>query len=356
MRLSDLKRAMPALSDAEKAALSDTLAHLSEAPRPARRMRLIPVLALLLLLLAALGCAAAREPILNWLLGFGASNEALDALVQPLNDSTCVNGMTVRLTGAVCDGQQLVLSYSLENAHPETPTYVSIRAVRVNGVDELRLDPASADEDALPVPFTSFQDPDSDEPTTENPVSRGITVTLMQPIETDSLSVEIEFALLRAVSEGDAPDLEAFATLSKNITVAVTLATLDLAPDKPILLSDCEAAFTRFTISPLSTRLDFALIPHINTQEAAQKLAETYGDIALCGADGQPVSYLDMDWLSSDSPQVECRNGQWQCAYSVDRPGLADTPDVLCLRVEGDSDAAKAFNEKMTFPTKQEGR
>jgi len=37
-------------------------------------------------------------------------------------------------------------------------------------------------------------------------------------------------------------------------------------------------------------------------------------------------------------------------------PGLADTPDALCLRVQGDSDAAKAFNEKMTFPTKQEGR
>ena len=78
---------------------------------------------------------------------------------------------------------------------------------------------------------------------------------LVQPLD-----VEIEFALLRAVSEGDAPDLEAFATLSKNITVAVTLATLDLAPD------------------------------------------------------------------------------------------------ALCLHVEGDSDAAKAFNEKMTFPTKQEGR
>ncbi len=356
MRLSDLKRAMPALSDAEKAALSDTLDHLPDAPRRARRLRLIPALALLLLLLAALGCAAAREPILNWLLGFGASNEALDALVQPLDGSTTLNGITVRLTGAACDGRQLVLSYSLENARPETPVYVSVRAVRVNGVDELRLDPSAADEDALPVPFTSFQNPDSDEPTTENPVSRGVLVTLMQPIEAESLSVEIEFALLRAVSEGDAPDLEAFATLSKSVTVNVTLAALDLTPNTPILLSDCEAVFTRFILSPLSTRLDFALIPHDNTQSAAQRLAEACGEITLCDADGQPVSYLDMDWLSSDSPQVEYRDGQWLYAYSVDLPGLADTPDVLCLRVQGDSEAAKAFNEKMTFPTKREGR
>ena len=356
MRLSDLKRAMPALSDTEKAALSDTLAHLPDAPRPARRMRLIPVLALLLLLLAALGCAAAREPILNWLLGFGASNEALDALVQPLDDSTTLNGITVRLTGAVCDGHQLVLSYSLENAHPETPVYVSVRAVRVNGTDELRLDSASADEDALPVPFTSFQDPNSDEPTTENPVSRGISVTLMQPIQSDALSVEVEFAFLRAVTEGDAPDLEAFAILSKSVAVNVTLAALDLMPDAPILLADCEAVFTRFALSPLSTRLDFALIPHENTQEAAEALAETYDEITLCDANGQPVSYLETDWLSSDSPQVECRNGQWQCAYSVDLPGLADTPDALSLRVQGNSEAAKIFNQKMTFPTNQEGR
>ena len=357
MRLSELQHTLPALSDAEKAALAETLSALPEAPRRAsRRMRLIPALALLLLLLAALGCAAAREPILNWLLGFGASNEALDALVQPLDDSTNVNGVTVSLTGAVCDGRQLVLAYSLENARPETPVYVSVRAVRVNGVDELRLDSASADEEALPVPFTSFQDPDSDEPTTENPVARGVSVALTQPLEAESASVEIEFALLRAVTDGDEPALEPFAVLTKATTVSVNRATLDLAPDAPIALDDCDTVFTRFALSPLSTRLDFALIPRENTREAAETLAETYGEITLCDAEGQPVAYLDMDWLSSGEPQVETRDGQWRCAYSVDMPGLADTPDVLCLRVQGKGEAAETFNQKMAFPTRQESQ
>ena len=170
---------------------------------------------------------------------------------------------------------------------------------------------------------------------------------LVQPLD-----VEIEFALLRAVSEGDAPDLEAFATLSKNITVAVTLATLDLAPDKPIFFRTAKPR------SPASPSLPcppgwISRSFRISTRRKPPKSwPKPTGDIALCGADGQPVSYLDMDWLSSDSLQVECRDGQ--CAYSVDRPGLADTPDALCLHMEGDSDAAKAFNEKMAFPTKQD--
>ena len=355
MRLSDLKHAAPTLTDAEKAALADTLAHLPSAPRPARRTRLIPVLALLLLLLAALGYAAAREPILNWLLGRGASTESLDALVQPLDNQTRFNNVIVRLTGAVCDGEQLVLAYSLENERPETPVYVSVRAVRVNGVDELRLDPDSADEDALPVPFTSFQDPDIDEPTTENPVSRGVSVALTHAPEGETVPVEIEFALLRAANEGDTTEFAELGTLTQRAVVAVSDASLDLAPTEPIELTDCRAVFTRFTLSPLAVRLDFALIPHENTRRAAETLAETYGEIDLWDETDRPVTYLEMDWLSSFCPQVECRYGQWRCAYSVEMPGLAALPNALRIHVEGDGEAIRRFNEKMTFPTAREG-
>ena len=36
--------------------------------------------------------------------------------------------------------------------------------------------------------------------------------------------------------------------------------------------------------------------------------------------------------------------------------GLADTPDILCLRAQGKDEAAETFNRKMAFPTKQESQ
>lgn len=343
---------MPALSESEKDKLARTLACLPTPSGAARRCtHLIPLLALLMLLFSALSYAAAREPILNWLLGFGASNDALDSLVQPLDISMRMNDCVITMTNAVCDGRQLALSYSVENTHPEEPVYVSVRSIQVDGQDELRLDPDTADSEALPVPFTSFQDPDSDEPTTENPVSRGVMVTLLQPIEGESVPVSITFALLRAVTDDDEPELEEWGTVSTHFAVRISDTSLDLAPNTAIRLADCDAVFTRFILSPLSTTLDLNLIPFENMRDAAETLAQTYGDIALCDTDGTPLDVLDMDWLSSDSPDVRQIDGQWLCAYRLDMPGLVSLPDILCIRVEETGDAAKLFNEKMTFPT-----
>lgn len=103
-------------------------------------------------------------------------------------------------------------------------------------------------------------------------------------------------------------------------------------PDIP--LDDCTVRVGSFRLSPLTTRVDVLLIPHENTQEAAQALLQKYGPMDLTDERGDPVAYAEMDSLYENAPWASLRDGQWRCRYLMQLPGLQEWPESVGLTVK----------------------
>lgn len=194
MTLDELRGGMPPMPESCKSALAHTLNALPDAPR-ARfpRWRLIPLAAALLLLaLAGASLAAANPQILRWLLGGDVPGEALEQLVQPLGVTAASDGIAVTLTGAVCDGQQLSLSWQIENENPESPALVYLQSAALDGQDILRLAPDAARLDARWSPSFHLDTL----PAARNPLEAGTTLFLPDAPAENAL-VTLSFAVLR---------------------------------------------------------------------------------------------------------------------------------------------------------------
>lgn len=408
MTLDELRNGVPPMPESCRDALAQTLRTLDDAPRtPAPRWPLVPLIAALLTLaLAGASLAAATPQILRWLLGPDSPNEALERLAQPLKQSAAADGIAVTLTGAVCDGRQLSLSWQIGNAEPSHPALVYLKAATLDGRDILLLEPDDARLDARWSPSFHLDTL----PAARNPLAEGTTLLLPEP-PAEGSSVRLSFAVLRprralvvvdaqmhedlsalgederremedarqtllgfeGLSVAPAGDLDAGAWLSRGflpidasgqvllpdvcedgafdslfeetavLSVAFSPAAspqdvLDLAPDAALPIEGGSAVLDALVLSPLSTHLALRLIPEENTRKGAQALLCAFGSVALCDGSGAPLRYLAMDFLSSGEGHVQQQDGQWLCLYSLDLPGLRETPETVQVRMTGNGE------------------
>lgn len=412
MTLQELQHAFPSMPQPARRAVQSTLAALPDAPSKRGRARLALALAALLMLLSGIACAAMQPQILRWLLGSGEPSEALSALVQTADCSARVDGLTLRITGAVCDGTQVSLAYRIENGQPECPAAVLIASVCADGAP-LTLSPVDAGSLLWSPDFRL-----DERPVQRNPAEGGVTAYARSPLE-GPVNLTVEFAVLRpsgplvfiderlhedlslydeaqrldiqdqidtvmrfdGVMVAGPQESEPAAWLVRGCTPidlggcvlgqglsdamkqtgAVTLrlslqpgAAVDLTPEAPVALDDCNVVFDALILTPLSMRAELSLIPPQNTQSAASALAARYGALILCDPEGEPLRLLSMDYCSGGPGNVQQRNGRWVCSYSLDLPGPAAWPQALCLRAQGspssDPDLIAAFARRMIFP------
>lgn len=412
----DLKRAFPPIPDSCRDALRATLDRLPDTPHPAKpRFRLSPLLAaLLLMLMVTAACAAAYPQVLRWLLGSEESSGALDALVAPVTAAGEADGVSIAITSLAFDGRQLSYSIEIENKQLARPAAVVTLCTTVNGADVQREDLSAAYSsmkwtpsfhlDVLPVqrnPAVTGNTCFLPEPLTEDHQTVSVQFLILRPSgplaildermhedlsgldEAARLEIEDQIAAVLSfediavagkdeldpavwIARGYTPidlsgsllgDPDALMTSSASLTLSFPLSAPDAATyggaqDEPIHLADCTAVVKTLSLSPLSTDFVLRLIPLTNTQDAAQRLSDTYGRLTLCDESGTPVEYLSMDWLSSDSGAVRQIDGQWLCEYAISMPGLASIPSALSVRAEGagDAKALAAFAEAMVFP------
>lgn len=196
MTLDELRGGMPPMPESCKSAIVHTLGTLPDMPRASTpRWRLIPLAAALLLLaLAGVSFSAANPQILRWLLGGDTPSAALEQLAQPLDVTAESGGIAVTLTGAACDGNQLSLSWQIENAEPESPALIYLQSAALDGQDILRLSPDAAQLDARWSPSFHLDAL----PAARNPLEAGTTLFLPDEPAEGALAT-LSFAVLRPV-------------------------------------------------------------------------------------------------------------------------------------------------------------
>ena len=128
-------------------------------------------------------------------------------------------------------------------------------------------------------------------------------------------------------------------------------------------LLDCTLRLNQFTMTPLSTRLAFDMIPLENTQEAAQALRGTYGWLDLRDANGQELAWADMEYAASNGDLHQDEQGQWLVQWDWTLPGVAAFPQEIHITARAGVDEEEkptaeqkkvfaAFGEKMRFQMK----
>lgn len=398
MKQSELKAAFPAMPADCRAMLEQTLRTLPDA-RTRRTPKLIPALALLaLLMLGAVACAAAREPILTWLLGYGEPSAELEELAAPLSASTEADGITVTLTGMVFDGENLACSFEAQNADPTRPVLLTLTGTQIDGMD------IGEPFDASPLWIPSFHLDIL--PVQRNPVQSGhmlspallngspaegeatvsLTFRILRPVgplavidarmhedlslydSEQRLEIEDQIAAVLSfegtvsapedqsdadawIAQGYVPidlsgnvlgDAQALMQEAAELTLTFPLdlsesSRFSFTPDAPLRLDDCTAVVHCLTVSPLSTRLSLELIPDEGTQEAAGRLAAQYGDLTLADGEGIPLAYLDMDYCSGSSPYIaQDASGRFTARYEIDLPGAETVPEKVTLCFGGE--------------------
>lgn len=77
------------------------------------------------LVFATAAFALARPAVLNWLTGNAPVSLQLESTAQMVMGENTAEGITVRMTGIVYDGEKLVFAYELENDRPAMPVLVA---------------------------------------------------------------------------------------------------------------------------------------------------------------------------------------------------------------------------------------
>lgn len=389
MKSNPLANAFPPTPERCRQALKAPDFPASKAAHPRKGARMALAFALCLLLLSGIAYAGATSGVLRYLLGASRSNSALEQLVQPLSAAADVNGLHFTLTDLVYDGRTLALSYSIESDVPTRAAFVKIESLTLDG-QVVPFNPTGIESTPQIVPSLRLDIA----PVTRNPVQDGLTVSGLAAFS-GAVQGEITLSVLRPkvglaivsdiLSHPDEPDEDRLDQLSAvqslenavllshdsaaaylaqgytlydphseefenandslaetaRVTLRFTLqpeqaARYDLRPAQDVALADCTLHLESCWLSPLSTVIQAYLIPAENTQQAADALADAHGcmDIIALDANGAPVEFADMDYLSSYSPSVYCKDGQWLCRYDLDLPGLEDTPYTFSLQTQ----------------------
>ncbi len=348
--------------------------------------KLIIAVAIMLALLTTTAFALTRPAVLDWLLGHSPASDALTATVQEVNAEAKADGITLRVTSLVWDGNQFAFSYEAEADDPTHAALVQLDPVfTVNGQEAAF--PSYLEPERGWVPSTNLDLA----PVKRNPVVGGQWSGKIDGLSGE-VACEMTFRIYRPekgfvflISENDPlrhidemePDFQAdlrdqMACLQslKNALIpgideqdeaywieqGYTVTDENLAEPAVVTLSftfDADKAMThdfsgaegtlpdgtalyaaKFVLSPIATQVDVRLIPDENTQEAAQALMARHGAALLTDGSGIPVTYSHMDYEGDGTPYVTCMDGQWVCRYAIELPGLLAFPETVTFRTE----------------------
>ena len=92
---------------------------------PSRKLANLLLVLVLVLALATTAFALTRPAVLNWLTGNSPVSPQLEATAQTVIGESTVDGITVRMTSLVYDGEKLAFSYELENDQPDMPVLIA---------------------------------------------------------------------------------------------------------------------------------------------------------------------------------------------------------------------------------------
>lgn len=87
--------------------------------------KLVVVVLILVLVFVTTASALSRPAVLNWLTGHAPVSPQLEATAQIVMGENTVDGITVRMTSVVYDGEKLAFTYELENAQPAMPVLIA---------------------------------------------------------------------------------------------------------------------------------------------------------------------------------------------------------------------------------------
>lgn len=200
MKQQELKHALGTMPDGTRRAIEQTLDRLRDTPASRRKLRLAPVLALILALaLFGTALAAMRDRILVYLLGTqGEASAALTQMVQPLDVSGTQDGMTLTVSGAMCDGERISFSFEAENADASRPAAVALDYTIV-GEERIRGDFTSTASQSDPLWTPSFRLDTL--PVSRNPAPGGMTAELQTPVPAGKITCTAVFSILRPKGE-----------------------------------------------------------------------------------------------------------------------------------------------------------
>lgn len=355
-----------------------------------RPSALIVVTLVLVLVFAATAFALSRPAVLNWLTGNAPVSQQLASTVQTVIGENTVDGITVRITSIVYDGQKLAFAYELENDQPALPVLVAADpTMHIDGklanISSCTADPSAPQ--MVPSPHLDVL------PVQRNPAVGGgvvaigdvrkervlcqMTFVVYQPekqfaivLDPDSMQANVEsytgdaraeaedslntlkiFQNAVFVSEADRAneqgdtvidgsgqlyDLPENSHLIEVSRIQVSFSfdasvafACDFAGTGDRALTDATLHVNQFRLSSLETSIDLWLIPQQNTEKAARDLAETYGASMLVDESGAAVQYSEMDFMADDQPTVTQINGQWICRYQSEMPGLLQFPESV---------------------------
>lgn len=155
--------------------------------------KLVVVAMVLVLIFVTTAFALNRPAVLNWLTGNAPVSLQLESTAQTVIGENTIDGITVRMTSLVFDGEKLAFSYELENEQPTMPVLVSASPIMNIDDKEFNLMYCSADPYApqlVPSPHLDVL------PVKRNPAAGGGEV-YVSDITEGKVSCEITFMVYK---------------------------------------------------------------------------------------------------------------------------------------------------------------
>ena len=392
MEAKDWQALYPRMSEAFEQRMRHMLNTLPQKPETAGRGWLRPVLVLLtVLLLSTAAYGFSRPAVVNWLVGNGFAGKELEQTAQTVTGYGAADGISVRMTGAVWDGERLAFSYEMENSEPEQAVLVALDPTMTIAEKSARTDGGVR---MVPTPHLDVL------PVQRNPVADGgwcygmgdtltgevectLTFRVYRPQKAFAVMTEPDDPLLHAEQQEepfrselldslktlqsfenaffadaslqeayqeftfvyrsgtpmyDVTDAQAQLEETAQINVRFTFDASDCyvrdLSGANIPLENCTADVRKLRLSALTTQVDVRLLPETNTKEAAQELVQKYGGFSLTDENGDPLAYSDMDAMFESFPYAMQMEGQWVCRWRAEYPGVLEFPESVGFATE----------------------
>lgn len=135
-----------------------------------RPSKLVVVAMALVLVFATTAFALTRPAVLSWLTGNAPVSPQLESTAQTVIGENMVDGITVRMTSLVFDGEKLAFSYELENEQSDMPVLIAANPMMSFNGNEVQMMYCTADPYApqmVPSPHLDVL------PVKRNPVAGG---------------------------------------------------------------------------------------------------------------------------------------------------------------------------------------
>lgn len=366
----DLLRAFPPTPDNCRAALSAAARSVKEEP-VRRKAPVAIVLAALLTLMTTVAIAEGWN-VLQFL-GIQPDSDATQ-LVQPVSVSGKAGNVTLSVNSVIADGEHLAFDWTITNAKPDTPVFVSLESARANGSGSLynisstgfhhRWLPAYNSAATLQGGFISpLADWLSEEDVIHVELILGLHTAIAPVYMTDAIhDFRHNEEIIRRLDAGDVVIIGDGSVLhipsdydpeTNRLTIPGTERTeLRLAfdvdmkaaraslkhPDLPAPAANENVTLTleHFTLSPLQIRLtavaawaDDAPVGLTGKFLLRDKAGNA---IKVKNVSASPESYTEMLWHSN---RFEDKETIWECAIIAPTAALPDEADLVFLLTDG---------------------